>query len=133
MISYLILKKYNNLIHNKIDENDFNYFNSDEEIKNYLDLNFDENKRYIILTDDGIFLLMYLSKISYSIVAIVSDEYSAHMTIEHNNSNILIIPMNVVSCNLLLAIVNQLKKAKFEGNRHNIRIKMLNRELEENE
>lgn len=54
--------------------------------------------------------------------------YSARMSVEHNNSNILTLGQRVLGEDLAFEIINVWLNSKFEGKRHQKRIDMLDEE-----
>ncbi|MBL1227779.1 galactose-6-phosphate isomerase subunit LacA [Enterococcus sp. BWB1-3] len=60
------------------------------------------------------------------IAAEVSDERSAYMTREHNNSRIITIGSGIVGEDLARNIVYAFLTSHYEGGRHQIRVDMLN-------
>ncbi|MBP1046943.1 galactose-6-phosphate isomerase subunit LacA [Enterococcus sp. BWM-S5] len=61
------------------------------------------------------------------IAAEVSDERSAYMTREHNNSRIITIGSGIVGTDLAKNIVYAFLTSHYEGGRHQIRVDMLNK------
>ena len=70
---------------------------------------------------------MVATKIKGIIAAEVSDERSAYMTREHNNSSIITIGSKIVGSELALNIVKEFLQASYDGGRHQIRVDMLNK------
>lgn len=70
---------------------------------------------------------MVATKIKGIIAAEVSDERSAYMTREHNNSSIITIGAKIVGSELALNIVKEFLEASYDGGRHQIRVDMLNK------
>ncbi|MDK0796416.1 galactose-6-phosphate isomerase subunit LacA [Clostridium perfringens] len=70
---------------------------------------------------------MVATKIKGIIAAEVSDERSAYMTREHNNSRIITIGSKIVGSELALNIVKEFLEASYDGGRHQIRVDMLNK------
>ncbi|AQM59866.1 galactose-6-phosphate isomerase subunit LacA [Clostridium baratii] len=67
------------------------------------------------------------TKIKGIIAAEISDERSAYMTREHNNSSIITIGSKIVGSELALNIVKEFLAASYAGGRHQIRVDMLNK------
>lgn len=61
------------------------------------------------------------------IAAEVSDERSAYMTREHNNSRIITLGSGIVGPDLAKNIVYAFLTSHYEGGRHQIRVDMLNK------
>lgn len=85
--------------------------------------------RAIVFDLFGVGSFMVLNKISGLIAANVTEENSARMTREHNNSNAITIGAGVVGRELVLQIVKAYLGAEYSGGRHQIRIDMLNKML----
>ena len=68
-----------------------------------------------------------LSGIVHSTAAEVSDERSAYMTREHNNSRMITIGSKIVGEEIAWNIVKEFLSAKYDGGRHQIRVDMLNK------
>lgn len=67
------------------------------------------------------------AKIKGMVVAEVSDERSAYMTREHNNSRMITLGSKIVGEELALNIVKEFLQANYDGGRHQIRVDMLNK------
>ncbi|WP_434414367.1 RpiB/LacA/LacB family sugar-phosphate isomerase [symbiont of Argiope bruennichi] len=85
----------------------------------------DFSLRVILLDNYGIFPFMFLSKVKKFIVALVTEEHSSHMTMLHNNANILIVPLSFVAVPLAKSIIDAYLKTVYENKRHKIRLEML--------
>ncbi|PPE05739.1 RpiB/LacA/LacB family sugar-phosphate isomerase [Williamsoniiplasma lucivorax] len=88
-----------------------------------------QNKQYdrlVIIEDYGSLPFMVLAKFHGNIVAQISDEYSSHMTSEHNGSNILVIGSELTGQETIRNIVQQYVATHFAAGRHMVRIDMLN-------
>lgn len=101
------------------------FFNDSDSLKLNILKNFDSKKRYVILHPDCIEYFMLFTKMPESIVALVSDEHSAHMTCEHNNTNILLIPTDICAEKLILNIFYNFINSSYEDGRHKVRLDML--------
>ncbi|MDU7955782.1 MAG: galactose-6-phosphate isomerase subunit LacA [Clostridium perfringens] len=88
-----------------------------------------ENKGSLGIAFDGYGAgsFMVATKIKGIIAAEVSDERSAYMTREHNNSSIITIGSKIVGSELALNIVKEFLQASYDGGRHQIRVDMLNK------
>lgn len=88
-----------------------------------------ENKGSLGIAFDGYGAgsFMVATKIKGIIAAEVSDERSAYMTREHNNSSIITIGSKIVGSELALNIVKEFLQASYDGGRHKIRVDMLNK------
>lgn len=70
---------------------------------------------------------MVATKIKGMVAAEVSDERSAYMTREHNNSRIITLGSSIVGKELAINIVREFLNADYDGGRHQIRVDMLNK------
>lgn len=70
---------------------------------------------------------MVATKVKGIIAAEVSDERSAYMTREHNNSRIITIGTKIVGEELAWNIVKDFLSSNYEGGRHQVRVDMLNK------
>lgn len=88
-----------------------------------------ENKGSLGIAFDGYGAgsFMVATKIKGIIAAEVSDERSAYMTREHNNSSIITIGSKIIGSELALNIVKEFLDASYDGGRHQIRVDMLNK------
>ena len=88
-----------------------------------------ENKGSLGIAFDGYGAgsFMVATKIKGIIAAEVSDERSAYMTREHNNSSIITIGSKIVGSELALNIVKEFLEDSYDGGRHQIRVDMLNK------
>lgn len=72
---------------------------------------------------------MAASKVKGIIAAQVSDEHSAKMTRDHNNTLIITIGSKIVGEELAKNIVKSFLESKYSKGRHQIRVDMLNKML----
>ncbi|MDB2116831.1 MULTISPECIES: galactose-6-phosphate isomerase subunit LacA [Clostridium] len=70
---------------------------------------------------------MVATKVKGMVAAEVSDERSAYMTREHNNSRMITIGSKIVGEEIAWNIVKEFLSAKYDGGRHQIRVDMLNK------
>lgn len=70
---------------------------------------------------------MVATKVKGMVAAEVSDERSAYMTREHNNSRMITIGSKIVGTELAKNIVKEFLKSNYDGGRHQIRVDMLNK------
>lgn len=75
----------------------------------------------------GVGSFMVATKHKGMIAAEVSEERSAYMTREHNNSQMITIGSQIVGEKLAENIVLAFLKAEYDGGRHQIRVDMLNK------
>lgn len=76
----------------------------------------------ILICGTGIGISIAANKIRGIRCALCGDVYSAKMSKEHNNANILALGGRVIGPDLALEIVDAWMKAKFQGGRHEKRI-----------
>lgn len=79
----------------------------------------------IILCGTGQGIMMAANKVKGIRCGVCADPFSARMTREHNNANMLSIGARVVGESLALEIVDAFLKAEFEGGRHATRVDMI--------
>ncbi len=68
-----------------------------------------------------------ISKHKGMVVAEISEERSAYMTREHNNSRAITLGAKIVGTELAKNISLEFLKASYDGGRHQIRVDMLNK------
>lgn len=76
----------------------------------------------ILICGTGIGISIAANKVPGVRAALCSDTFSAHATREHNNANILALGARTTGPGLALDIVKTFLNAKFEGDRHQVRI-----------
>ena len=81
--------------------------------------------RLIAIDDFGIAVFMYISKFPGIVVAEISDEHSAKMTIGHNNATALSFGSKISTFELITKMISAYCKNKYEGARHKVRIDMM--------
>ncbi|TCS95582.1 ribose 5-phosphate isomerase B [Hazenella coriacea] len=79
----------------------------------------------ILICGTGIGMSIAANKVKGIRCAVVSDEFSARMSREHNNANILALGERVVGPDLAKSIVRAWLSAEFQGNRHERRVKKI--------
>lgn len=67
------------------------------------------------------------NKVKGIIAAEISDEHSAKMTRDHNNTSIISIGAEIVGPSLTKTCVKEFLQSKYSGGRHQIRVDMLNK------
>lgn len=127
-----LLKEY--LIHHLEDKFDLVDVTQNEKldfidsVKKIVDeLNKDESALGIAIDEYGAGSFMAATKHKGIVAAQVSDERSAYMTREHNNSRMIIMGSQIVGEQLALNIALEFLNGKYEGGRHQIRVDMLNK------
>lgn len=81
-----------------------------------------EFDRGILICGTGIGMSIAANKVKGIRCAVVSDEYSARMSREHNNANVLALGERVVGPDLAKSIVRTWLEADFQGDRHQRRL-----------
>jgi ribose 5-phosphate isomerase B len=81
-----------------------------------------EYDRGIIICGTGIGVSIAANKVKGIRAALCHDVYSAQMTREHNNSNVLTMGERVIGPGLALAIVEKWLTTEFVGGRHGRRV-----------
>lgn len=76
----------------------------------------------ILICGTGIGMSIAANKVKGIRCAVVSDEFSARMSREHNNANILALGERVVGPDLAKSIVRVWLSAEFQGDRHERRV-----------
>lgn len=79
----------------------------------------------IILCGTGQGIMMAANKVKGVRCGVCSEPYSAAMTRQHNNANMISIGARVVGEGLALEIVDAFLTAEFEGGRHATRVDMI--------
>ena len=85
-----------------------------------------EVDRAIVICGTGIGISIAANKVKGIRCALCSDTYSARMSMEHNNANVLALGGRVLGVDLALEIVKVWLEGKFEGGRHERRVKKIN-------
>jgi len=81
-----------------------------------------EVERGIVICGTGLGISISANKVPGIRAALVSETFSARMSIEHNNANILALGARVTGPDLALEIVDVWTNAKFLGDRHERRV-----------
>jgi ribose 5-phosphate isomerase B len=79
----------------------------------------------ILICGTGIGMSIAANKVKGVRCAVVSDEYSARMSREHNNANILALGERVVGPDLARSIVRAWLTTEFQGGRHERRVRKI--------
>jgi len=80
----------------------------------------------ILVCGTGIGMSIYANKIKGIRAAHCTDTFSARLTRQHNNSNILCLGERITGIGLAIDIVEEWLNASFEGGRHQVRVDMIN-------
>ncbi|KPU27405.1 ribose 5-phosphate isomerase [Caloranaerobacter sp. TR13] len=86
--------------------------------------------RGIVCCGTGIGISISVNKVPGVRCALVSDCYSARMSREHNDANVLALGARVIGRDLALEIVDIWLKTEFQGGRHERRVNKI-KEIEE--
>lgn len=84
----------------------------------------------VLICGTGIGISITANKVPGIRAAVCSEPYSARMTALHNNANIIAMGARVVGDEVAKMIVDEFFDTKYEGGRHEARLKMI-AELEE--
>ena len=79
----------------------------------------------ILICGTGVGISLSANKVKGIRAVVCSEPYTARLSKEHNNTNILAFGARVVGTELAKMIVDEWLKAKFEGGRHQKRIDMI--------
>ena len=79
----------------------------------------------ILICGTGIGMSMCANKHKGIRAALCSDTFSARMTIQHNNANVLCMGARVIGSCLAIDILDQFLSNEFEGGRHALRVDMM--------
>ncbi len=84
-----------------------------------------ECDRGILICGTGIGMSLVANKVKGIRCAVCSEPYSAQLSKQHNNTNVLAIGARVVGRDLAVMIVNAWLDSEFEGERHAERVQMI--------
>ena len=84
-----------------------------------------EVEKGVLICGTGIGISLAANKVPGIRAAVCSEPYSAKLTVEHNNANIIAMGARVVGPELAKMIVDEFFGAKFEGGRHAVRVQMI--------
>lgn len=80
----------------------------------------------ILVCGTGIGMSIYANKVKGIRASHCTDTFSARLTRQHNDSNVLCLGERITGCGLALDIVDEWLNASFEGGRHSSRVDMIN-------
>ena len=83
----------------------------------------------IVMCGTGVGISIAANKVRGIRAVVCSEPYSAKLSREHNNTNVLAFGARVVGIDLAKMIVDSWLNAKFEGGRHQRRVDMLDKIL----
>jgi ribose 5-phosphate isomerase B len=84
-----------------------------------------EAERGIVICGTGVGISLAANRVKGIRAVVCSEPYSAALSREHNNTNVLAFGARVIGIELAKLIVKSWLDAEFEGERHEKRIKML--------
>ncbi|EAC5220497.1 ribose 5-phosphate isomerase B [Listeria monocytogenes] len=87
----------------------------------------------ILICGSGVGISIAANKVNGIRAVVCSEPYSAKLSREHNNTNILAVGSRVVGAELAKMIVQNWLDAEFEGGRHAKRVEMIARIEDEND
>lgn len=87
----------------------------------------------ILICGSGVGISIAANKVNGIRAVVCSEPYSAKLSREHNNTNILAFGSRVVGAELAKMIVQNWLDAEFEGGRHAKRVEMIARIEDEND
>lgn len=79
----------------------------------------------VLICGTGIGISISANKVKGVRAAVCSEPYSARLTREHNNANIIAFGARVVSTEMAKNIVTEFLNAQFQGGRHQNRVNMI--------
>ena len=79
----------------------------------------------VLICGTGIGISLAANKIKGVRAAVCSEPYSARLTRQHNNANIIAFGARVVGISVAEMIVDEFLNAEFEGGRHRDRVNMI--------
>lgn len=79
----------------------------------------------VLVCGTGIGISLAANKVPGIRAAVCSEPYSARLTVQHNNANIIAMGARVVGVELGKMIVDEFFHAQFEGGRHENRVNMI--------
>ena len=79
----------------------------------------------VLMCGTGIGISVAANKVPGVIAAVCSEPYSAKLTKQHNNANVIAFGARVVGVELAKMILDEFFGAEFEGGRHQARVDMI--------
>lgn len=122
-------------VKNYLTESSFNVVDVSQETYDAVDVTLDmcdkllqkEDSLGIVIDGYGVASFMAATKVKGMVAAQVSDERSAYMTREHNNSRLITMGSEIVGETLAKQITLNFLQSDYAGGRHQIRVDMLNK------
>lgn len=94
----------------------------------------DSSNLGILVCGTGIGMSIYANKVKGIRASHCTDTFSARLTRQHNDSNVLCLGERITGFGLALDIVTEWLNASFEGGRHQKRVDMINKlDMERND
>lgn len=84
-----------------------------------------EIEKGVLICGTGIGISIAANKVPGIRAAVCSEPYSARLTVQHNNANIIAMGARVVGTELAKMIADEFFKAEFEGGRHEKRVDLI--------
>ncbi|WP_338556085.1 ribose 5-phosphate isomerase B [Erwinia sp. E_sp_B04_7] len=84
-----------------------------------------EADRGIVICGSGIGISIAANKVNGIRAVVCSEPYSARLSREHNNTNVLALGSRVTGSGLAMMIVDAWLEAQFDGGRHQQRLEMI--------
>ncbi len=81
--------------------------------------------RAIIIDDYAQVPAMIIAKFQHAVVAPVFDDYSAQLTAQHNNANVICLATKISAYDYILYLIRIFMEARFDAGRHLVRTDML--------
>ena len=79
----------------------------------------------VLICGTGVGISLAANKVPGIRAAVCSEPYTARLTVQHNNANIIAMGARVVGTELAKMIVDEFFNARYEGGRHEARIRMI--------
>jgi len=79
----------------------------------------------VLICGTGIGISLTANKVPGIRAAVCSEPYSARMSVEHNNANIIAFGARVIGIETAKMIVDEFFKAEFQGGRHENRVNLI--------
>ena len=84
-----------------------------------------EIEKGVLVCGTGIGISLAANKVPGIRAAVCSEPYSARLTVQHNNANIIAMGARVVGTELAKMILDEFFAAEFEGGRHAMRVDII--------
>ena len=84
-----------------------------------------ESDKALLFCGTGVGISMAANKVKGVRACVCSEPYSARLSKQHNNSNIIAFGARVIGVEMAKMIVDEWVNAKYEGGRHQVRVDML--------